>query len=821
VHYNPSAFDPIEEIGAADVVNGSSTTSAGCGSGNKNEHSTSSIVRIAVEGCCHGELDLIYERLLDHEKTSGKKTDLLICCGDFQSLRNPADFYSSSIPPKFQRLGSFPKYYSGEKVAPVLTVFVGGNHEASQPLRELYYGGWVAPKIYYLGAAGVIRYRGIRIGGISGIYKSHDYVMGHHERAPYDSRAVKSVYHVRNVDVERMKLLAAATTTTKESPLVEPSPSQGCDGDNRIDAFVSHDWPLGIEQHGDTRGLIRKKPFFRQEIERNDLGSLPNKELLDVLKPKHWFAAHLHVKFHATVVHGRRNNSNNNISSTSSSRISVKKSTIPPTSSLLMPSQAGSTANTKAKAKSSKPSKGASSRSLLMNNQADALKALFAGQANGESLQVGDAIGGDDSEAIEGVATTGKAVAGDEDSPAIPVPSHVFDENNASDTAEVTASSTASDKNTTTEFHGMETPSSKCIPNGDDEDESMAMNPVQDLMEQMTKFLALDKCLPRRQFLSILNLKLPIAPKKHETNSKPLSDPSDPSDPQSKDEDIVIEKVETEGAGNNTPDGTNHPEGKGDNIRNEALSGTTTGKKNQEYHLEYDPEWLTILKNTHHWNCTERRFVTIPPLPVEGQYDVAWVKQQFREHHSTEPRGGDGDRERSEQSSSSVFEIPRTLVPTVPFHTDDAFQGNRSCPPLQAMGNPQTDRLLRILELNHILTIPYDPELTPDVISAKLQGKPSSSGNIKKSIIASSAGMLDENEIDIDDEGDDAVDDQAKVVDDNEIEIDLDDSDDDDGNSNNADCGERTADTNEIDIDDESDEDSGANAVAKKARLED
>jgi len=37
------------------------------------------------------------------------------------------------------------RYYSGELVAPVLTIFIGGNHEASNYLQELPYGGWVAP----------------------------------------------------------------------------------------------------------------------------------------------------------------------------------------------------------------------------------------------------------------------------------------------------------------------------------------------------------------------------------------------------------------------------------------------------------------------------------------------------------------------------------------------------------------------------------------------------------------------------------------------------------------------------------------------------
>jgi lariat debranching enzyme len=46
---------------------------------------------------------------------------------------------------------SYCRYYSGEKKAPVLTIFIGGNHEASNYLQELPYGGWVAPDIYYLG----------------------------------------------------------------------------------------------------------------------------------------------------------------------------------------------------------------------------------------------------------------------------------------------------------------------------------------------------------------------------------------------------------------------------------------------------------------------------------------------------------------------------------------------------------------------------------------------------------------------------------------------------------------------------------------------
>ena len=65
---------------------------------------------------------------------------------------------------------TFPSYFNGEKVAPVPTVFIGGNHEASNVLQSLYYGGYVAPNIYFAGFSGVINVNGVRIAGLSGIF---------------------------------------------------------------------------------------------------------------------------------------------------------------------------------------------------------------------------------------------------------------------------------------------------------------------------------------------------------------------------------------------------------------------------------------------------------------------------------------------------------------------------------------------------------------------------------------------------------------------------------------------------------------------------
>lgn len=43
--------------------------------------------------------------------------------------------------------------------------------------------------------------------------------------------------------------------------------------------------------------------FNRDDIESGNLGSKPCEELLKLLKPEYWFAAHLHCKFAALVPH--------------------------------------------------------------------------------------------------------------------------------------------------------------------------------------------------------------------------------------------------------------------------------------------------------------------------------------------------------------------------------------------------------------------------------------------------------------------------------------------------------------------------------------
>lgn len=63
---------------------------------------------------------------------------------------------------------------------------------------------------------------------------------GHFEKPPYNENSKRSVYHIRNLEVFRLK------------QITQP-----------LNIFLSHDWPTGICDYGDKEQLIRFKPFFR------------------------------------------------------------------------------------------------------------------------------------------------------------------------------------------------------------------------------------------------------------------------------------------------------------------------------------------------------------------------------------------------------------------------------------------------------------------------------------------------------------------------------------------------------------------------------
>ena len=240
-------------------------------------------LRLAIEGCGHGTLHAIYASIEEACKRKGwPGVDLLIIGGDFQSVRNAYDLNCVSMPAKYRSMCDFHEYYSGQRKAPYLTVFVGGNHEASNYLFELYYGGWVAPNIYYMGAANVLRLGPLRIAGMSGIWKGYNYRKPHYERLPYNESDLRSIYHTREMDVR--KLLQVRT---------------------QVDIGISHDWPKGVEWKGNFKQLFRYKKHLEEDARNGQLGNVAATQVMERLRPRYWFSAHLHCKYAAVVEHDK------------------------------------------------------------------------------------------------------------------------------------------------------------------------------------------------------------------------------------------------------------------------------------------------------------------------------------------------------------------------------------------------------------------------------------------------------------------------------------------------------------------------------------
>ena len=44
-----------------------------------------------------------------------------------------------------------------------------------------------------------MNYGGVRISGVSGVFKGYDYNKGHFEKPPYDEDTMRSAYHTRDI----------------------------------------------------------------------------------------------------------------------------------------------------------------------------------------------------------------------------------------------------------------------------------------------------------------------------------------------------------------------------------------------------------------------------------------------------------------------------------------------------------------------------------------------------------------------------------------------------------------------------------------------
>jgi hypothetical protein len=664
-----------------------------------------SSVRIAVEGCCHGELDNIYKAVEFIRDSRGVHIDMLICCGDFQvrvlqvataqgaclccawvglatarllcawlfaqSVRTEEDMECLACPPKYRAMHDFYKcvrtlpacdglsrrsrpvasrlllllllcrvcarYYTGEAVAPVLTLFIGGNHEASNYLRELHYGGWVAPNIYYMGSSGVVRFGGLRLGGVSGIFKAYDFNKPYHERPPYSESALKSVFHVRRHDFDRLGMLTP-----------------------RMDVFLSHDWPQGVARYGNLNALFRAKKHLREEVLDDSLGCPPAAAVLHRLQPRFWFSAHLHVKYAALVRHapalpGRAAAGGGGV-------VPLPRATaaVPARGPVSLPVRdecsididdappAATVAAVRDECSIDIDDDGSDVLQLIPT-VADAPSAVVAGVSACATAAATTSTSAAPSLATV-VSAAAPAPAPAPSAASAPAPASATAPASAPASASASASAPASATATAPATAPAPTPlapvssaagaAEGAVPATSQPEAYCPLTPlalpplpppVPHPDGRVTRFLALDKCLPHRQFLQVI--------------------------------DVPVDA---------------------------GSAGVGTRQ------LCYDAEWLAIVRRTHGAMASGRSCGDMPP-PSPSEVDDVNALLAAR----CEPlRGAAGE-------PCGLYAMPLTFAATVEAFDPRRPRG-RPTPPVQR-GNPQTDALLALLALQHVITVPFAP----------------------------------------------------------------------------------------------------------------
>jgi Lariat debranching enzyme, C-terminal domain len=187
--------------------------------------------------------------------------------------------------------------------------------------------------------------------------------------------------------------------------------------------------------------------------------------------------------------------------------------------------------------------------------------------------------------------------------------------------------------------------------------------------------------------------------------------------------------------------------------------------------LQYDAQWLAIVKATHPLLTTARRALALPQRMTRvTATDVAWVESRFCDVPNNFVHGGKGGCE----------------------------GGLR--------GDVQTDQLLHTLELQHVVTVPRPGHtavpvpLHTAVISSTAEAAAASAAAAAEAAILCAA---DPNEVDIDDADTTATD--QHYHDDNEIDLDA--AEEDDDSNDDAVGDEDTVDDTVFDNNDDDDDD--------------
>jgi len=215
--------------------------------------------RFALVGDIHGNFEVLAEAL-DAARGRWGQLDVVLAVGDVEPNRGFEDHLGVVGPPRYRKVGDFPRILKGEIDLGVPLYFIAGNHDPYPALDEAGAGEW-APGVWWLGRWGITKIRDVNVGFLSGIYspKYSDLL------EPKRDHAKQRTYWHRS---ELEHLTRAARRYH-----------------GRVDVLLTHDWPSGA---GTNRaGQPVGDPSMRQLVEK--------------LRPRIHACGHMHYDHRARI----------------------------------------------------------------------------------------------------------------------------------------------------------------------------------------------------------------------------------------------------------------------------------------------------------------------------------------------------------------------------------------------------------------------------------------------------------------------------------------------------------------------------------------
>ncbi len=224
----------------------------------------------AAIGDVHGSISAMFKLVRQWESEYNTRIDFILQVGDFEPHRSVEDLKTMDAPSKYKKLGDFPDFYVRKKKFTHPVWFIGGNHEPYGFLDLIPDGSEISPNCHYLGRVNSIELLGLKIVGVSGIYKEE--VFNKKNRPS----AQEIHYHSNS---EYIGFLESEIDKALEY--------------SYADVLLLHEWPQGVVDL-EASDAFGKHHYISQSRE---VGNEYARLLVEALQPQLVLCGHMHISY--------------------------------------------------------------------------------------------------------------------------------------------------------------------------------------------------------------------------------------------------------------------------------------------------------------------------------------------------------------------------------------------------------------------------------------------------------------------------------------------------------------------------------------------